>query len=412
MKYFGTDGVRMIYSEKLVILSYKIGFSIGKSYDRILVAQDTRESGTTIARAFVSGAIKGGATVRFAGVLPTPALAYAVRNGFYKIGAMITASHNPSEYNGIKLFDGDGYKLTEKELIKIENEIDSIPFGELCFLPSIIQTPQENYIEKITKQEKPLKNLRILIDNANGATKVTSPLAFGKLGIDCEFIGMDGIINDKVGVFFLEKAIKIKKEKNCDLAFVFDGDGDRIIAIDEENQILDGDMILYILAKWLQSENKLTLNTVVGTEYSSLGLEKSLQELNISLIRTKVGDKYISEKIRRDQLTLGGESSGHIIFNSTTGDGLKTALNLVYLASLSPLCKRKEGYKKTPRMEINLPYSDEKWTELSQKTKKLSSDKNGRILLRKSGTEPLIRLLFENTDESIFNDWKEIFEIL
>lgn len=414
MKYFGTDGVRLIYSQTLVELAYKIGFSLGRNYDRILVATDTRESGVTIARSFISGAIKGGATVSYGGILPTPALAYAVRDGFYKIGAMITASHNPHEYNGIKLFDGEGYKLTEKELVKIENELDEIPFGETSFLSPEISTPKELYIQKIRKVPKPEKDISVLCDCANGATSVTAPVAFRQNGINCEFIGLSGIINSGVGVFFLDKAREIKKQRGLDLAFVFDGDGDRLIAIDEENKILDGDVILFILAKWLKSQNKLPQNIVVGTEYSSLALEESLKSENISLIRTKVGDKYIAEKMRREFLSLGGESSGHIIYNSTTGDGVRTALLLSYLASLSPLCKWRSGYVETQRAEVNFPYSDELWEELSAKTKSILESSNGKglILLRKSGTEPLVRLLLESADESAFSEWKKLFKIV
>lgn len=412
MKYFGTDGVRFIYSNELVTLAYKIGYALAKSYDRIIVAVDTRDSSEQLALSFTSGAVKGGATVSYGGIMPTPTLAFAVRDGFYKIGAMITASHNPPEYNGIKLFDGEGYKLTEKELIKIENEIDKIDFGEFTFLPPKISLPIEMYIEKVTKIAKPQKPVKVLVDTASGATTVTAPKAFGELGIDADFIGLEGTINTGVGVFFVDKALEIKKEKNLDLAFIFDGDGDRIIAIDEENQILDGDIIIYILAKWLLSENKLVNNTVVGTVYSSLGLEKSLANLGINLIRTNVGDKYISEKLRRDQLSLGGESSGHIIYNSTTGDGLKTALLLTWLASVIPLSERRKGYYRTPKAEMNFPYSEELWNELSKKINEIKSisDSSGRILLRKSGTEPLIRLMFENTEESTFQKWKKLFE--
>lgn len=412
MKYFGTDGVRLIYSNELVTLAYKIGYALSKSYDRIIVAVDTRDSSEQLALSFTSGAVKGGATVSYGGIMPTPALAFAVRDGFYKIGAMITASHNPPEYNGIKLFDGEGYKLTEKELIKIEDEIDKIDFGNFTFLPPKISLPLELYIEKVTKIAKPQKKLKVLVDTASGATSVTAPKAFRKLGIDVEFIGLEGTINTGVGVFFVDKALEIKKEKDCDLAFIFDGDGDRIIAIDEENQILDGDVILYILAKWLSSENKLVNNTVVGTIYSSLGLEKSLAKLGITLIRTNVGDKYISERLRRDQLSLGGESSGHIIYNSTTGDGLKTALLLTWLSSIMPLSERRKGFLKTPKAEINFPYSTELWKELSEKVNELksNSDCNSRVILRKSGTEPLIRLMFENTDENTFQKWKKLFE--
>lgn len=413
MKYFGTDGVRLIFSEKLVQLAFKIGYSLGKKYDSILVARDTRESGIILVRSFVGGAIKGGATVRYAGVLSTPALALCVRDGFFKIGAMITASHNPAEYNGIKLFDGEGFKLTEKELLRIECEIDEIPFDSLSLMPPIIQEPKEFYLEKIQNLPKPQKELSILCDCANGATANIAPKAFENMGIKCHFVGLDGVINKDVGVFFLDNATLIKKEKHCDLAFVFDGDGDRILAVDEEDTVLDGDVILYILAKWLKSENKLLHSTVVGTTYSSLALEKSLERENINFLRTDVGDKFISEKMRRESLILGGESSGHIIYNSTTGDGVKTALLLSFLASLSPLAERKKGFLKTNRLELTYPKTDELWETLSQKAKLIDeeNDKNGRILLRKSGTEPVIRLMIEHLNESVFESWKTIFNI-
>lgn len=413
MKYFGTDGVRLIFSEKLISLSFKIGFSLGRNYDSILVAHDTRESGVILARAFVGGAIKGGATVRYGGVLSTPCLATAVREGFFKVGAMITASHNPSEYNGIKLFDGEGFKLTEKELLRIEREIDEIPFDGLSLLPPLLSTPKEIYLEKLQNLPKPQKELTILCDCSNGATSEIAPKAFEGIGVQTHFIGLHGIINKDVGVFHLENALKTKKEKGCDLAFVFDGDGDRILAIDEDDEIIDGDVILFILAKWLKSQNKLASSTVVGTNFSSLALDKSLEKENITLLRTEVGDKFISETLRRELLTLGGESSGHIIYNSTTGDGVKTAILLSFLASLSPLAERKKGFLKTFRQEFTFQRKEDLFQTLSKKVELIEKekDKNGRILLRISGTEPVIRLLIEHKERSIFESWKTMFDI-
>ncbi len=413
MKYFGTDGIRELFSESLVEKVYKVGYSFSKSFDVILVAKDTRESGEKLALAFISGAVAGGATTVYAGILSTPALSFAVRNGYYKGGAMITASHNPSEYNGIKLFDGEGYKLCEGELNLIEEDLDRIPLGRFFFLPPISDRPKELYLDFLRNLSKPETPLSVLIDCANGATADIAKKAFSTEYFSPTFIGTEGIINENCGVFYVEKARDIKKQMGLDLAFIFDGDGDRIVVVDEENEILDGDIILYILAKWLFESDKLKRRKVVGTVYSSIGLEKSLKNLEIDFERTKVGDRFIAEVLRREFLPLGGESSGHIIYNQTTGDGVRIALFLSWLSSIKPLSKRKAGYIYSKRKTFDIDYNDSLYSRLTNLEKEFNSNHtDSRILVRKSGTEPKIRILIESENEKELEEGVDLLQIV
>lgn len=402
MKYFGTDGFRAIFDDKFLETAYKTGYALSSVYKSFLVARDTRESGELVAKAFISGAIKNGATVSYAGILPTPALSVAVKNDFYEIGVIITASHNPKEYNGIKIFDGNGYKLSDNALKELEIKIDESPVGDYFYLPPTSKTALSTYLDSLKRIPKPKKPLKVLVDCSAGATVRTAKI-FEEFGLNTVYIGTSGTINENSGVFFVDNAVKIKKEVGADLAFVFDGDGDRVICIDENNEILNGDAILYILTKYLIKQGGLKKKTVVGTVYSSVALERSLNVLGVTLVRTSVGDKYVSDTMKKFSYPLGAESSGHVIFNVTTGDGVRTALILCYLASVVPLKERKTGFMHGIVKELTYPFGEESYKKLKSYAENYKSTfgKNGRMLVRKSGTEPIIRVLLESDDESI-----------
>lgn len=407
MKYFGTDGTRAIFDDNFLLLAYKIGFVLGSKDNSILIATDTRESGKLVADAFISGAKKNLSSVTYSGIMPTPALSVATRKGTFDFGVMITASHNPKEYNGIKIFDRNGYKLSDDCLAEIEKKIDESPVGEIFPGEKESALPLSVYFESLKNIPRPVKPLKILVDCAAGATVKTVGM-FEQFASELVLTGTDGFINDGSGVFFVEQAKEKKKQTNADLAFVFDGDGDRVICIDENDEIINGDVILYILSKYLLRQGRLKSKTVVGTVYSSVALERSLNVLGVSLVRTAVGDKYVSETMRKYRLPLGAESSGHVILNTTTGDGLRTALLLTYLASIIPLNERKSGFMSGFVVEKTYPFDYNLYTKLKNDSEKYKSflGKNGRIIIRKSGTEPIIRVLAESDEE------KKIDEVL
>lgn len=408
MKYFGTDGIRRLFSEELIQIATKVGYALSKFADNILIAEDTRYTSPILRNAFTSGAIHGGATVTFAGIMPTPALSQAVRKGYYDAGVMITASHNPKEYNGIKIFDKNGFKIGDNTILEIENILDNAPRIDDVIMPPRIDIERENYIDVLAKRLNPQKSLSVLLDCGNGATMTTAPFVFNNPNVTINVIGMEGDINDGCGVFFLEKAKAKKMEFGTDLAFVFDGDGDRIMCIDEENEIIDGDIILYILAKEYMCKGELTEKTVAGTLFSSLALENSLKNIGVKLIRSQVGDRFLVDEMTKQDLRLGSEPSGHVVIDSNTGDGVKTAVILTNLASSIPLSVRKKGYLVTHISEMSLPYSDEAWDYVKIEAENFEKGRNNnRLLVRRSGTEPIIRILIES-ESSALND--TIFE--
>ncbi len=419
MKYFGTDGIRRLYSEELTQIAYKTGFALSKIASDILIAEDTRSTSPILRKSLASGVIHGGATVTIAGIMPTPALSQAVKNGHYDAGVMITASHNPKEYNGIKVFDKNGYKIGDETIYRIEELIESAPAMRNEMMPPRSDIERKLYIEELSKHLSPQKPLSVLFDCANGATTTTAPFVFNNPKITTQIIGAKGDINDGCGVFFLNEAKAKKIEKKADLAFIFDGDGDRIMCIDEENEILDGDMILYILAKEYLENGKLINTTIAGTVFSSMALEKSLAKHRIKLIRSQVGDRFLVDEMIKHNCSLGAEPSGHVIIDSNTGDGVKTAVILINLASTIPLSKRKEEYLHTHISEISVPFSESNWKIATEESEcfERNVDATRRMLVRRSGTEPVIRILIESESKTL-NDTivekllKQTFDIL
>jgi len=425
---FGTDGVRGIANKDLTVeLAYKLGriggylLTKGKNRPKIVVGMDTRISGDMLEAALVSGICSAGVDVLSVGVIPTPAVAHLTRKYNADAGVMISASHNPVEYNGIKFFNSEGYKLTDE----IENEIESyilngedipvFPTGEDVGMKKLIVDALNDYTEflKTTLNVK-LDGLKIAIDCGNGAAYMAAPILLEELGADVYVIhnDPDGTnINVECGSTKPEEVQKLVNEIGADMGFAFDGDADRLIAVDEKGQIVDGDHIMAICGEYLKNKGLLTNNTIVGTVMSNLGLDICLEERDMSLIKTKVGDRYVLEEMVKHNYKLGGEQSGHIIFldHNTTGDGLLTALQLaaVVKENKKSLSELSGIMTSLPQVLVNAKIDNAKKNsyledaiikaEIDSLEKRFHGE--GRVLIRPSGTEPLVRVMIEGKDK-------------
>ncbi len=424
-RLFGTDGIRGIANAELTCeRALQVGRAVaevisgGKRIQpTVLVGADTRISSEMLASALIAGLCSAGAHVIDLGVIPTPAVAYLV--GKYKAhaGIMISASHNPFEYNGIKIFNEDGYKLEDELEERIESIVlDSTPAPTLADPKSIgrvhrAENAAMDYVDHLCSSvPHSLEGLRIAIDCANGAASRTAALLFNRLGADCTILydKPDGInINNGCGSTHLENLRRYVLENGMDAGIAFDGDADRCLCIDDKGQEIDGDMIIAILALDMKARGTLSHNTVVGTVMTNFGFTKFCAENDLRFSATKVGDRYVLEEMLLEGYNLGGEQSGHIIFRdyATTGDGQLTAVQLLSRlkrtgVKLSDAAKVMTRY---PQFIINLPVTKEEkvafYTDFEVKAI-LEDAKNalgdgGRLLARPSGTEPLIRVMAE-----------------
>lgn len=425
-KYFGTDGVRGKTNEGLTLdMALKIGrylgwyYSRNKEQARILIGRDTRLSGEMFELALAAGATAEGANVYLLGVCPTPAVSYLVSQDDFDCGIMISASHNPYYDNGIKVFNHEGKKMEEDLLLEIEAYMDDkielpLATGEKVgqyFNWSDGLTLYKNWLKRIVPVN--LKGMKIGIDTANGSATATAEEVLTDLGAEVFAINNqpNGInINYHCGSTHPESLQEYIKTNNLDLGLAFDGDADRLIAVNSEGELVNGDYILYILGNYLKNQDRLNRNMVVTTVMANLGLYKALEASNIDYVQTPVGDKYVFEEMEKENYYLGGEQSGHIIFyeNAVTGDGLLTALKLLEALKNSDKTVQElsEDLFIYPQLLINVPVKDkeavmsnEKVREIiAQIEKKLGGE--GRILVRPSGTEQLIRVMAEaRTDE-------------
>ncbi|MBS4534116.1 phosphoglucosamine mutase [Clostridium sp. D2Q-14] len=425
---FGTDGVRGIANKDLTVdLAYKLGriggylLTKGKNRPKIVVGMDTRISGDMLESALVSGMCSVGVDVLSVGVLPTPAVAHLTRKYDADAGVMISASHNPVEYNGIKFFNSEGYKLTDKieneieDYILNEKDISQYPIGEKVGKKTIVLDALNDYTEFLkTTINTRFDGLKIAIDCGNGAVYEAAPALLKELGADVHVIhnNPNGInINVKCGSTKPEEVQRLVKEIGADIGFSFDGDADRLIAVDEKGQIVSGDHIMAICGVNLQNKGLLTNNTVVGTVMSNMGLDICLNDRDIELIKTKVGDRYVLEEMVKKNYKLGGEQSGHIIFldYNTTGDGLLTALQLatVVKENNKNLSELAGIMRSLPQVLVNAKVDNSKKNnyledeiikaEISNLEERFHGE--GRILIRPSGTEPLVRVMIEGKDE-------------
>lgn len=427
-KLFGTDGVRGIANETLTgSLAYQLGragaYVLTKEMDhapKILVGMDTRLSGDMLESALVAGICSMGAHAVLAGIVPTPAVAYLVRKYKLDAGVVISASHNPMEYNGIKFFNKDGYKLRDE----LENEIEDIIFHHLDELPSptgggigtklISDDAVEDYIQFLTKSTSArFDGIKVALDCANGAAYKVAPISILNLGASMCIIHNepDGTnINDGCGSTHMEDLKKFVVENGADIGFAFDGDADRCLAVDEKGNLIDGDKILAICGLAMKEKGMLKKDTIVGTVMSNLGLTMMGRKEGIEILQTNVGDRYVLEKMMEGGYNIGGEQSGHIIFldHNTTGDGVLTAIQL--------LTVMKETGKKAselasvmetmPQVLVNAKVNNDRKNdyleveEIRQAIDRLSDvfAEDGRVLIRTSGTEPLVRVMIEGKD--------------
>lgn len=421
-KYFGTDGIR---GKANVELTADKAFLIGKAlgyylpHQKIVVGMDTRLSGGMLKSAVCAGLCASGADAYDIGVVPTPAVAYLTAQDDFVAGVMISASHNPYYDNGIKIFNHQGVKIDDELERKIEAVLDGfdIPLVSDTKIGRVIpfETGLERYKDYLKKTVPVnLNGLKIAIDAANGSATVTAYEILSELGAQCIIINNtpDGInINADCGSTHPQTLQTFVKSEGCDIGLAFDGDADRLIAVDETGALFDGDKTLYVCGKYMHQHRQLPGDTVVTTVMANLGLYKALSALQIHTEQTQVGDKYVYDNMIKNGFDLGGEQSGHIIFraHATTGDGLLTALKLLEIMrneakSLSELSADLKIY---PQLLKNVKVQDKKKALENAQLKALIATHEealhgeGRILVRPSGTEPLVRVMVEAASEDI-----------
>lgn len=439
-KYFGTDGVRGIANTELTPeLAFKLGryggYVLTKNSERpkVIIGRDTRISGHMLEGALVAGLLSIGAEVMRLGVISTPGVAFLTKALGAQAGVMISASHNPVADNGIKFFGSDGFKLVDQQELEIEELLDQQedhlprPVGKDLGMVNDYFEGGQKYLQFLKQTvEEDFSGIHIALDCANGATSSLATHLFADLDADVSTMGAspDGLnINEGVGSTHPENLAAFVKEKGADVGLAFDGDGDRMIAVDENGEIVDGDQIMYICAKYLKSEGRLKHSTVVSTVMSNLGFHKGLEELGIKSIQTAVGDRYVVEEMKNDGYNLGGEQSGHVIFldYNTTGDGLLSGIQLVNImkATKKPLSELAKEMKKYPQKLENVMVSDKYHVTDNESVKAIIQEVesemggNGRILVRPSGTEPLVRVMAEAPTEEKCEEYvRRIVEVV
>jgi phosphoglucosamine mutase len=426
-KYFGTDGFRGEANVNLTVThAYKVGRFLGHYYGKdhkanIVIGKDTRRSSYMFEYALVAGLTASGADVFLLHVTPTPSVSYVVRSEDFDCGIMISASHNPYYDNGIKVINGDGFKLEAEieDMIEayIDSEEDNLPFATKENIGRTVDYAigRNRYIGYlISLATRSYQDKKVGLDLANGAATTVAKGVFDALGAKTYVINSDPDgtnINKKCGSTHIGELQKFVVENGLDVGFAYDGDADRCLAIDDQGNIIDGDLILYICGVYMKSRNELKNNTIVTTVMSNLGLYKALDKKGIRYEKTAVGDKYVYENMMANGHSIGGENSGHIIFSkhATTGDGVLTSLKLmeVMLESKSKLSELHKEFKKFPQILENVKVKNKKAAKediavlavVDEVEKELGS--NGRILVRESGTEPVIRVMIEATTEEM-----------
>ena len=428
-RLFGTDGVRGVANKDLTNeLAMKIGMAAaeillkraGDQRPTVMIGRDTRASGDMLEAALTAGFCSVGVNVLSVGVVPTPAIAYLVGKYGCEAGVMISASHNPCEYNGIKIFQSTGYKFPDS----VEDEIEAIILdspdqielktGGDVGRRTYCKTAVEDYIEHIVSvSEVSFDGLNIAIDTANGSASVCAKEIFTRLGAKCHMLSdtPNGVnINLNCGSTHMEELAEFVKANKLDLGIAFDGDADRMLAVDENGEIVDGDKVIAICATQMKQEKKLAKNTAVVTVMSNMGFFKFCEDNGIKCAKTAVGDRYVLERMLKDGYNIGGEQSGHVIFldHATTGDGELSAVKLLETvvksgASLAQLSKVMTVY---PQVLINVPVTDEGKKKYNNDEYIISAVQeaemelhgDGRVLVRVSGTEPLVRVMLEGMD--------------
>ena len=425
-QYFGTDGIRGEVGSGVITPEFilKLGWAAGRVFSkadhrgRILIGKDTRVSGYMFESALEAGLAAAGCDSLLVGVMPTPAIAYLTRAFHADAGIVISASHNPYYDNGIKFFSADGTKLPDEVEFAIEAELAEVlktASSAAIGKARRIDDANGRYIEfcKSTSGYLDLSGLHIVLDCAHGATYDVAPKVFRELGAHVSPIGVspDGLnINAQVGSTSPAALQKAVLEHSADLGIAFDGDGDRVMMVDSEGQAVDGDELLYILAKHLKQAGVLH-GGVVGTLMTNLGLEVALEKLDLQLIRAKVGDRYVMEQLNSRGWLVGGENSGHLVCKhvTTTGDGIVAALQVLSAlrASDQTLAQAKSGMRRYPQVMINVKLAEKidvlalGNVQQAQREAEASLGKTGRVLLRPSGTEPVVRVMVEGEDVAL-----------
>ena len=438
-RLFGTDGVRGKAGHYPLdhATVRRLGAAVvralprGAASPRLLVGRDTRESGEWIEAELAHGASGEGATVVSAGVVPTPAVAYLTRSSGYDLGIVISASHNPFEDNGIKVFSGKGEKFTED----VERHVEAIiadpswrtPDGEPGGVAATQRVkPYLDHLRVVFPEVASLGPFKLAIDCANGATTPVAPQLFMGLGIELVVIAdePDGHnINLQAGSTHPELLAKTVVERECDMGVAFDGDGDRAIFVDHRGHVVNGDAVLLMCGRQLQRESRLSGNVIVATVMSNIGLEIACRESGIEMVRTAVGDKYVMEEMMKRGATLGGEQSGHVIFSDYlyTGDGLCTALNVLRTIAvtgrtLSDLASDLTNYPQVllnvrVRQKVDLKTVPPVAEVIDRVERRVAGD--GRVLIRYSGTEPLLRVMIEGKNQDDIRTWaQEIIDVV
>ena len=436
-RLFGTDGARGVANSELTCeLAMKIGRAAAMVLTescahkpKVLIGMDTRASSHMLAAAIGAGLCSVGADVLIIDVVPTPAVAFLVKEYDYDAGVMISASHNPCEYNGIKIFQGNGYKLPDE----LENEIEEIILDETKLPPVVLggdvgkisfsSKAVDDYIFHLAMTaDGDFKGMKIALDCANGSASVTARALFTRLGAKCCIINEtpNGTnINENCGSTHLEQLRKFVVENKCDIGFAFDGDADRLLVVDENGEVVDGDKIIAVCSKFMKENNKLKNNTAVVTVMSNMGFFKFCEKNDINCVKTKVGDRYVLEEMVKNGYAIGGEQSGHIIFldYATTGDGQMSAIQVLNVLKstgkkISELASEMQVY---PQVLINVRVSNfgkarlDKDEEVQLAIREASEElgDTGRVLVRVSGTEPLVRVMLEGED---YNQIKSLAE--
>ncbi len=425
-KYFGTDGFRGEANKSLTVdHAFRIGRYLGWYYGRdhkakVVIGKDTRRSSYMFENALCAGLTASGADAYLLHVTSTPSVSYIARSDDFDCGIMISASHNPYYDNGIKLINASGEKMEEAVLDGIEAYLDSdeqLPYATGADIGQTVDyaAGRNRYIGYlISLATRSYKGFRVGLDCANGSTWMMAKSVFDALGADTYVISNrpDGLnINVDCGSTHLDNLQKLVKENHLDIGFAFDGDADRCLAVDDKGEVVNGDKIMYVCAKYMQEHGKLGDSKVVTTIMSNMGLYKALEELGIGYEKTAVGDKYVAENMRKYGHLLGGEQSGHIIFGryATTGDGILTAIKVMeaVIESKMSLSDLASGMKTYPQRLKNVVVTDKDETlncpevKAAERAVEESLGENGRVVLRKSGTEPLLRVMVEATTQEL-----------
>ncbi len=432
-RLFGTDGIRGVANGDL---SPELSFSLGEAAGhflgeggrgRIVVGRDTRRSGEMREAALVAGVCSSGADALVCGIIPTPAVAYLTRELDADGGVVISASHNPPEYNGIKIFDREGFKLPDEVEDEIAESIESErdwdrPTGSGIGRVTALSDATERYVRHaVGAAEGDLSGMRIVVDCGHGSASVTSPEALRRLGADvvvlnCDWDGMD--INRECGSTHLEPVRSAVREHGADIGLAHDGDADRVLAVDERGVEVDGDQIMAICAVHMKEHGTLVHDTVVVTVMTNFGFDVTMREHGIQVVKTKVGDRYVLDGMRAGGASLGGEQSGHIIFmdHGTTGDGLVTAVRLCATMRDAgrPLSELRRVMRRYPQVLLNVRVPDKgrlgTSAVIAEAIHSAETDlgESGRVLVRASGTEPLVRVMVEAEDEETASETARI----